>query len=177
MFGSPPSSSLLLGLLLWHHTLSPVYSAVKAPCAYLCVKMKPNCIAKCKSFIARAATTRASCLTACYAQWMKIKGLEDSCTDSCLKMRRLQPKVTRVDEGAASMAFGSISMTTGSPWCPGGSPMIWWVGHQRFDSPMCLGSDGKWRRNTKVVLDKTDAKNVKRRQPTEKYAEIDRHDW
>ena len=38
----------------------------------------------------------------------------------------LQPKLTRVEQGAASKVIGSISMAEGSPWCsPKGAPMFW----------------------------------------------------
>jgi len=46
----------------------------------------------------------------------------------------VQPRATQVEKGAATRAFGSISMPRGSPWC-GGKPTYWCVSRQ---SALCL---------------------------------------
>jgi len=47
-----------------------------------------------------------------------------------LQQKPLQPKVIRVEKGAASKSFGSVSMPRGSKWC-GGRPTYWLIGEQR----------------------------------------------
>jgi len=67
-----------------------------------------------------------------------------------------QPKVTVLER---SKVIGSISMSTGSPWCPGRpkksakQPMIWLVGHQTPERPVCYNATGdRWELNDAVKL-------------------------
>jgi len=66
----------------------------------------------------------------------------------------VQPRLTRVEKGAASAVIGSVSMYEGSPWCPDDAPMYWLVGHQHMEHPWCYDrQDGGWKNSSKAVLE------------------------
>jgi len=78
-----------------------------------------------------------------------------------------QPKITRVEHGAATKAIGSVSMARSSPWCPNGGPMVWLVGHQPYEQPWCYDSKrGEWTNTTSKARLATNTRELR----------IDRHD-
>lgn len=73
---------------------------------------------------------------------------------------RFHPVAQLVVRGTGEKMWESISKPHGSPWC-GGRPTVWFVGHQRGDSPWCQTSAGGWVQNSDIQLDVTDQLNAK----------------